>query len=221
MSVTSSSPSSIWGSICKKVYSYNKSDTRHSLYLKWRKNSHDIRTLVRDALNKDKALVSLPNSEEQFHVSCKLSNFTIQRSASLVTFTILKEISSSVTACFVLFLSFDKFDLRKLEFDLGDEKPLIVWASSASDQAMYDGLKIDSQNTNLSSLNSEGHDVYYMFNTTGSQLWVDGAMFYGLTYPQNVSGFLQLEETCYFDECFEFIPTIVSTYCKSMWNVLL
>ena len=101
MSVTSSSPSSIWGSICKKVYSCNKPDKRHSLYLKWRKNSHDIRTLVRDALNKDKALVSLPNSEEQFHVSCSLSNFTIQRRASLVTFTILKEISSSVTACFV------------------------------------------------------------------------------------------------------------------------
>ena len=80
---------------------------------------------------------------------------------------------------------------------------------------MYDGLKIDSQNTNLSSLNSEGHDVYYMFNTTESQLCVDGAMFYGLTYPQNVSVFLKFEETCYFDECFEFIPTIVSTYCKS------
>ena len=114
-----------------------------------------------------------------------------------------------------MFSSFDKFDLRKLEFDLGDDKLLIVWASSASDQAMYDGLKKDSQNTNLSSLNSEGHDVYYMFNTTNSQLWVDGAMFYGLTYPQNVSGFLQFEETCYFDECFEFIHTIVSTYCKS------
>ena len=159
------------------------------MYLNWRKNSHDIRTLARDALNKDKALVSLPNSEEQFYVSCNLSNFTIQRRASLVTFTILKEGSSSVAACFVLFSSFDKFDLRKLEFDLGDDKLLIVWASSASDQAMYDRLKRDSQNTNLSSLNSEGHDVYYMFNTTESQLWVDGAMFYGLTCPQNVCFF--------------------------------
>ena len=148
-------------------------------------------------------------------MSCNLSNFIIQRRASLVTFTILKEGSSSVAACFVLFSSFDKFDLRKLEFDLGDDKLLIVWASSASDQAMYDRLKRDSQNTILSSLNSEGHDVYYMFNTTESQLWVDGAIFYGLICPQNVSGFLQFEETCYFDECFEFIPTIVSTYCKS------
>ena len=33
LSVSSSSPSSIWGSICKKVYSCNKSDKRHSLYL--------------------------------------------------------------------------------------------------------------------------------------------------------------------------------------------
>ena len=40
-------------------------------------------------------------------------------------------------------------------------------------------------------------------------------MFYGLTCPQNVSGFLRFEETCYFDECFEFISTIVSIYCKS------
>ena len=37
-------------------------------------------------------------------------------------------------------------------------------------------------------------------------------MFHGLTCPQNV---LQFEENCYFDECFEFIPTIVSTFCKS------
>ena len=74
-------------------------------------------------------------------MSCNLSNSTIQRRASLVTFTILKELSSSVAACFVLFSSFDKFDLRKLEFDLGDDKLLNVWASSASDQAMYDRLK--------------------------------------------------------------------------------
>ena len=83
--------------------------------------------------------------------------------------------------------------------------------ATASDQAMYDRLKKESQNKNLSPLNSESHDVYYMFNTTECQLWVDGAMFYGLTCPQNVYGFLQFEETCYFD----FIPTIVSTYCKT------
>ena len=54
-----------------------------------------------------------------------------------------------------------------------------------------------------------------MFNTTECKLLVDGAMYYGLTCPQNVYGFLQFEETCYFDECFDFISTIVSTYCKS------
>ena len=62
---------------------------------------------------------------------------------------------------------------------------------------MYDRLKRDSQNNNLSPLNSEGHDVYYKFNTTECQLWVDGAKFYGLTCPQNVYGFLQFEGTCY------------------------
>ena len=215
LSVSSSSPSSIWGSICKKVYTCNKPDTRHRLYLKWKKNSHNIRTLVRDALNKVKPLVSLPSSEEQFHVSCNLSNLTIQRSASLVTSTTLKEVSLSVAACSDLFSPFDNLDLRKIEFDLVDDKLLIVWASSATDQPMYDRLKRYSQNNNLSPLNSEGHDVYYMFNTTECQLWVDGAMFYRLTCPQNVYGFLQFEETCYFDECFDFIPTIVSTYCKS------
>ena len=81
LSVSSSSLSSIWGSICKKVYSCNKPDKRHSLYLKWRKNSHNIRTLVRDALinvlNKVKPLLSLNSSEEQFHVSCNYSEESI------------------------------------------------------------------------------------------------------------------------------------------------
>ena len=157
------------------VYSCNKPDKRHRLYLKWKQNSQNIRTLVRDALNKVKPLVSPPSSEEEFHVSSNLSNLTIQR-ASLVTSTILKEVSLSVAACSDLFSPFDNLYLRKLELDLVNDKLLIVWASSASDQAMYD-LKRDSQNNNLSPLNSEGHDVYYMFNTTECQLWVDGAMF--------------------------------------------
>ena len=129
----------------------------------------------------------------------------------------VKEISFSVAVCFDSLSSFENLDLRKLELNLVDDKLLMVWASSASDQAMYDRLKRDSQNTNLSSLNSEGHNVYYMFNTTECHLWVDGAMFYGLTYQRNISSFLQFEEMCYFDECFDecfdFIPMIVG--CKS------
>ena len=60
-----------------------------------------------------------------------------------------------------------------------------------------------------------------VFNTTECHPRVDGAMFYGLTCPPNVSGFSQFEETCYSDECFDFIPTIVSTHCKVLWNVVL
>ena len=134
--------------------------------MKWKNNYYGVRTLVRDALSE----------------------------ASLVTSTILKEISFSVAVCFDSLSSFENLDLRKLELNLVDDKLLIVWASSASDQTMYDRLKRVSQNTNLSC-----HNVYYMFNTTECQLWVDGAMFYGLTYPRNVSGFLQFEEMCYFD----------------------
>ena len=168
---------------------------------------------MRDALNKVKPLVSLPISEEQFDSSCNLSNLTIQRRASLVTSTILKEGSISVAACSGLFSPFDNLDLRKLEFDLVDDKLLIVWASSASDQAMYDRLKRESQNNNLSPLKVKAT----MCITCSIQLNVSywQAMFYGLTCPQNVYGFLQFEETCYFDECFDFIPTIVSTYYKS------
>ena len=132
---------------------------------------------MRDTLNKVKPLVSLPSSEEQFHVSCNISNLTIRRRASFVTSTILKEGSLSVAACSGLFSPFDNLDLRKLEFDLVDDKLLIVWASSASDQAMYDQLKRESRNKNLSPLNSEGHDVYYMFNTNECQLWVYGVCF--------------------------------------------
>ena len=94
---------------------------------------------MRDALKKVKPLLSFPSSEEQFHVSFNISNLTIQTRASLVTSTILKDVNLSVAASSGLFSQFDNLNLRKLEFDLVDDKLLIVWASSASDQWRNEG----------------------------------------------------------------------------------
>ena len=96
-------------------------------------------------------------------MSCKLSNLTIQRKASLATSTILKEICLYVTACCDSFSLFDNLDLEKLEIDLVGDKLLIVWTirslsptksiSYESDQVMYVQLKRDSDNVNLTSVN--------------------------------------------------------------------
>ena len=91
LSVSTTSASSIWGSICK-VYSCNKPDKRHCLYLKWKKNSYNIRNIVRDSLNTFKPEISRPCPEEQFHVSFNLTNIVVESRASLVTATLVKDI---------------------------------------------------------------------------------------------------------------------------------
>ena len=99
LSVSTTSASSIWGSICKKVYSCNKPDKRHCLYLKWKNNSYNIRNTVRDSLNTFNPVISRPCPEEQFHVSFNLTNIVVEKRASLVTATLAKDIKSSLVAC--------------------------------------------------------------------------------------------------------------------------
>ena len=83
---------------------------------------------------------------------------------------------------------------------------------------MYDRLRGDSDNEALMPL-SEGHNVYYLFNIPESQLWLDGAKYNGLSWFQNVSGFLQFAETCYIDKCNTFTSCIISTYRKSFLEI--
>ena len=52
-------------------------------------------------------------------------------------------------------------------------------ASSASDLSVYDMLKRDIESESLDLPNSEGQSVCYLFNNSQSQLWLDGARFYG------------------------------------------
>ena len=170
---------------------------------------------MRDSLNTFNPVISRPCPEEQFHASFNLTNIIVEKRALLITATLAKDIKSSVVACsdsssFLL----DNVNLGNLEFDLLDDKLLIVWASSSSDLAMYDQLRKDSSDTSFDSVNSVGQNLYYLFNTTECQLWVDGAMFYGLTCPRNVYGFLEFEEICFFDECHAFIATIKNSYSK-------
>ena len=58
--------------------------------------------------------------------------------ASLVTFTIVKAVSTSVVNCLDLVSYFGNLDLMAIELDLQDGRLLIVWASSAGDLTMYD-----------------------------------------------------------------------------------
>ena len=158
--------------------------------------------------------ISPISSEEQFQVSFSLTKIDIPRRASLVTSTIVKDVVKSVVEPSDSVSSFGELDMMDLKFDLQDDNLLIVCASSASDLALYDQLKRDSDCVTHSEL-SESHNLFYFFNTSEAQLWVDGARFYGLTCSQNVSGFLQLAEACYIDECYEFISIISDTYSKS------
>ena len=88
-------------------------------------------------------------------MSFNLTNIVVEERASLVTATLAKDIKSSVVACsdsssFLL----DNVNLGNLEFDLLDDKLLIVWASSSSDLAMYDQSRKDSSDTSVDSVNS-------------------------------------------------------------------
>ncbi len=97
LSVSANNPSSIWGSICKQVYLCNKPDKRQKLYLKWKNNSCNVQSIVKDTLNKRTSSVTATYSEEQFQVSYNLEKFNIQTRASLVTSTIMKDISKRET----------------------------------------------------------------------------------------------------------------------------
>ena len=82
----------------------------------------------------------------------------IQSRASLVTSTIIKDITKhvvspdSVTSIF-------KFDLGILERNLFGDNLLIVWASSASDLSLYKQFKRDYDNEDRSLMNNEGHTL--------------------------------------------------------------
>ena len=189
------------------MYSCNRSDKRHNLYLKWTKDSYKVQSTVRDVL----AINSLSKSSiftERLQVSFNLSKLDISQRASLVTSTIIRDISKGVAECSDSLSSFINLDLRD------DDTLLVVWASSASDLAIYDALKNDSDSLTHSE-SSDGCNLYYFFNTSETQLWVDGAESYGLACSRNVSGSLQFSETCYIDECLSFITTNSETYSKS------
>ena len=148
-------------------------------------------------------------------MSFSLRMLDIQSRASLVTSTIIRDITKRVVVCPDTVTSICKFDLAILERNLFDDTLLIVWASSASDSSLYKQFKRDSDNEDLSLMSNEGHTCYHLFNTSESQLWTDGVRFYGLSCPRNVSGFLEFEETCYLDQCTGFINTVLTTYSKS------
>ena len=153
--------------------------------MKWTKDSYKIQSTVRDVLARN----SLSKSSiftERLQVSFNLSKLDISQRASLVTSTIIKDISKGVAECSDSLSSFINLDLLALELDLHDDTLLVVWASSASDLAIYDALENDSDNLTHSE-SSDGCNLYYFFNTSETQLWVDGAESYGLACSRNNS----------------------------------
>ena len=62
--------------------------------------------------------------------------------------------------------------LSILQSNVFDDNLHIVWGSSAPDLSLYEQFKRDSDN--LRFVNSNGHKIEYLFNTSESQLrWMD------------------------------------------------
>ena len=80
-------------------------------------------------------------------------------------------------------------DLDIIERNLFDDNLLTLWASLASDLALYEQFKKNSDGEDLCLMNNQGHTCYHLFNTSESQLWADGVKFYRFSCPRNVSGF--------------------------------
>ena len=213
LSVSARSAESIWGTLCKKVHSCNKPEKRRKLYLKWKNNSHNIRSILKETLqcNDAPAVVSCLSIEKDFQVSLNLGHLSVENRTSLLTSALIKDIDNFVVKT-VLNLSCDGIDLESLEADLFNDNLLIIWASAASNLDTYNRLMIENDSECLYLVNKEGKNVYYLFNNTESQLWADGAKFYGLTEPKNISGFLEFDELCYFLKCNDFIHTIMNKY---------
>ena len=74
-------------------------------------------------------------------MSFSLTKLDIPMKAWLITSTIVKDVSKSVTKCSDSVSAFDNLDLLDLELNLQDNRLLIVWESSASDLDLYDCLK--------------------------------------------------------------------------------
>ena len=74
-------------------------------------------------------------------------------------------------------MTLDELKMAYIESDLLGDGILNVCASSASDLCSYDRLKRDSETERLD-LVSGCQRVFYLFNNSQSQLWLDGARFY-------------------------------------------
>ena len=141
-------------------------------------------------------------------MSFSISKLDIKTRASLVTSTIIRDMSKRLVVCPDPVTSICKRNLF-------DDNLLIVWASSASDLALCDQFKRDSDNKDLCLMSNQGHTYYHLFNTSESQLCADGVKYYGFNCSRNVSGFLEFEKMCFLEQCSGFINIILSSYSKS------
>ena len=134
----------------------------------------------------------------------------------MLTSRIARDIANSVPNSCKFNSSLDKFNVASFEGgDLLGDEILIVCASPASDSSVYDRLKRDRESESLDLVNSEGQNVCYLFNNSQSQLWLDGARFYGFNICKKVPGNLQFSVSCFWDTCFDFTENIMTNYVTS------
>ena len=138
----------------------------------------------------------------------------IKERASLVTLTLIKDICNYFNSKQHSELILEKFDQHLVEECLVDDELLTICASSASDLNVYEELRRKVDTEYIDEVNSEGHKVFFLFNSSESRLWGDGAKYYGITNFRSIPGFLKFEEESCINECQNFIEVISNTYSE-------
>ena len=206
LSAKCSISNSVWGNLSTHIFGRNRADLRKRLYLKWKYNSHNIRNKLKEYdLN-----LSFSNN---FQVRIGLDLLSIQSRTSLITETILRDISAIFQGDnLTINLPPNQFDLAKFESDLlhCDNIPIIC-SSVSSDLEFYDKLKNKYSNSPLDCYNNLGQPLFHSFINYESILWLHGYNFYGSNGPKVIPGFLQFFELIQFEACKGFADSFKFT----------
>ena len=209
LSVRPSLSNSIWGSLSRYIYSSNRLENRRKLYLRWVNNSHNIRTLLEKAINGNLHVSSVTN--EDLKVSLALHSFDINHKLFLLTSTLIRDITDNYENRESFNLTIENFDNVLIKDNLLDDELLLICSSSASDLNTYEELKQKVNTECIDKVNNEG----FLLNNSESQLWIDGAKFYGLSCCKAQFGFLKFEEQCIIEQCHIFMRKIIDTYSQT------
>ena len=174
LSVRPSLSNSIWGSLSRYIYSSNRLENRHKLYLRWVNNSHNIRTLLEKAINGNLHVSSV--THEDLKVSLALHSFDINHKLSLLTSTLIRDITDQYENRESFNLTLENFDNVLIKDNLLDDELLLICSSSASDLNTYEELKqkVNLENNSkakynrMSVRNQQNQMKSYLYNSINS-----------------------------------------------------